>query len=188
MITMNMSHFIWLTFWSWSLLDSWSSSSAMVLSRWPSASFNPSLNKWRSSSRSFFTLCLNWFSNWCWQDCAINQSKWGSSWAQPIRWRESSNPKTGLILKRFKMRSMTKIYILRLIFKGSPSPFFKFCVCSSIVILCSNCSVTPTQSIVTRIYQIKSIFQPFNFAFGFLNFCMELITIALKGDLLMLIG
>ena len=152
MITMNMSHFIWLTFWSWSLLDSWSSSSAMVLSRWPSASFNPSLNKWRSSSRSFLTLCLNWFSNWCWQDCAINQSKWGSSWAQPMRWRESSNPKTGLILKRFKMRSMTKIYILRLIFKGSPSPFFKFCVGGSIVILCSNCSVTPTQSIVTRIH------------------------------------
>ena len=98
-------------------------------------------------------------------------------------WRESSNQKTGLILKRFKMRSMTKIFILRLIFKGSPSPFFKFCVGGSIVILSSDCSVTPTQSIVTRIHQIKSIFQPFNFAFGFLNLCMELITIPLKRDL-----
>ena len=55
----------WLTFWSWSLFDSWSSSSAMVLSRWPSASFNPSLNKWRSSSRSFFTLCLYWSVSKC---------------------------------------------------------------------------------------------------------------------------
>ena len=87
-----------------------------------------------------------------------------------------------LILKRFKMRSMAEILIICAIFMGSPnnSPLFKFCVGGSIIILCSNGSVTPTQSIVTRIYQIKSIFQPFNFSFGFLNLCMELITITLK--------